>query len=476
MGQMAHSLTQNPKHKTHYLNMQLWNKHTNDNINRDWFFDFTTAEDRACDEHLISYDIRCNLAQAEMLEKIGVYSSDELNQVRGALNELHQEWVKGEFTLQQDDEDVHSAIEKALIKRCGDPGMKIHTGRSRNDQVLTDIRMFAKDQLLGAMELVNGIIGQLERLAGKYNGVMFAGYTHTQPAMPTSVDAWAYGYMDSLLQNQQALKQAFNLVDQSPLGAAAGYGVPFLSIDRELTAKLLGFSRVQWAVTAVQLQRGAHEKQVVGALSAVAYTLNRLASDVVFLSSNDRGIITLSEDQTSGSSIMPQKRNPDAWELIRAEYSWFVGVEAQLGATGVNLISGYHRDFQITKKALMDAFARAERLFRVAEKCLSGTEFNAEKCKSSLTAELFATHRALEAVVQGVPFREAYRAVGTSLENHASLEKYLEMGASAYKVAGFPGHPAAEYYQKERQAHAQWVQAELQKTNKVIEHALRPLA
>lgn len=456
--------------------MQLWNKPTSSPINRDWFFDFTTAEDRACDENLISYDIRCNLAQAEMLAKIGVYTSEELNQVREVLIRLHQEWQKGEFSLQPDDEDVHSAIEKALIKRCGDPGMKIHTGRSRNDQVLTDIRMYAKDQLLSAMGLVQGLLIQLERLASKYNGVMFAGYTHTMPAMPTSVDAWAYGYIDSLLQNQQALKQAYELLDQSPLGAAAGYGVPFLFIDRELTAKLLGFSRVQWAVTAIQLQRGAHEKHVVGALSAVAYTLNRLASDVVFLSSNDRGIITLTEDQTSGSSIMPQKRNPDAWELIRAEYSWFQGIETQLSMTGVNLINGYHRDFQITKKALMDAFARAERLYRVAEKCLFGTEFNTEQCNSSLTAELFATHRALDAVVQGVPFREAYRAVGTSLNDHASLEKYLEMGASAYKVTGFPGHPAAEYYQKERQAHAHWVQAELDKTNKVIEHALRPQA
>jgi len=456
--------------------MQLWNKHTNKSVNRDWFFDFTTAEDRACDEHLISYDIRCNLAQAEMLAKIGVYSSDELNQIRGALVELHQEWEKGQFTLQPEDEDVHSAIEKALIQRCGDPGMKIHTGRSRNDQVLTDIRMYAKDQLVSAMKLVDGLVDQLERLAAAYNGVLFAGYTHTQPAMPTSVDAWAYGYIDSLLQNQQTLKQAFDLVDQCPLGAAAGYGVPFLSIDRELTAKLLGFSRVQWAVTAVQLQRGAHEKQVVGALSAVAYTLNRLASDIVFLSSKDHGIITLSDDQTSGSSIMPQKRNPDAWELVRAEYIWFVGVEAQLGVTGVNLISGYHRDFQITKKALMDAFARAERLFRVAEQCLSGTEFKVDKCRQSLTPELFATHRALEAVVQGVPFREAYRSVGTTLEDQKSLAKFMEAGVTAYSVTGYLGNPATEYYSKLRKDINVWIQAVSASTKQTFTHLLRPKA
>lgn len=454
----------------------IWSKPTTDSVNRDWFFDFTTAEDRACDLNLISYDIRCNLAQAEMLAKIGVYTAAELEQVRGALIALHQEFEQGTFTLQSDDEDVHSAIEKALIQRCGDTGMKIHTGRSRNDQVLTDIRMYAKDQLVSAMTLVDGLVAQLERLASAYNGVLFAGYTHTQPAMPTSVDAWAYGFIDSLLQNQTTLKQVYELVDQSPLGAAAGYGVPFLDIDRELTAKLLGFSRVQWAVTAVQLQRGSHEKQIVGALNAVAYTLNRLASDIVFLSSNDRGIIDLSDNQTSGSSIMPQKRNPDAWELIRAEYSWFVGVEAQLGATGLNLISGYHRDFQITKKALMDAFARAERLFRVAEQCLSGTEFNAENCRHSLTPELFATHRALEAVVSGVPFREAYRSVGSSLEDQQSLSKYTEAGASAYFVTGYPGNPATEYYSKLRNDIKTWIQTVFASAEKTFTHLLRPKA
>lgn len=456
--------------------MQLWNKHTNESVNRDWFFDFTTAEDRACDVNLISYDIRCNLAQAEMLAKIGVYSVAELDQVRGALIALHHEFEQGTFTLQPDDEDVHSAIEKALIQRCGDPGMKIHTGRSRNDQVLTDIRMYAKDQLLSALSLVDELVAQLERLASAYNGLLFAGYTHTQPAMPTSVDAWAYGFIDSLLQNQTALKHAYELVDQSPLGAAAGYGVPFLDINRELTAKLLGFSQVQWAVTAVQLQRGSHEKQVVGALTSVAYTLNRLASDIVFLSSNDRGIIVLSDDQTSGSSIMPQKRNPDAWELIRAEYGWFVGVETQLGVTGVNLINGYHRDFQITKKALMDAFARAERLFRVAEQCLSGTEFNADNCTKSLTPELFATHRALEAVVSGTPFREAYRTVGTSLEDQQSLAKYMEAGAEAYRVTGYPGNPATEHYSKLRNDIKTWIQIASASAEKTFTHLLRPKA
>jgi argininosuccinate lyase len=455
---------------------QIWNKHNNDDLDRDWFFDFTTKEDRACDLNLISYDIQCNLAQAEMLAMIGVYSAAEFEQVRGTLIALHKEFEQGTFTLQPDDELVHSAIEKALIQRCGDPGMKIHTGRSRNDQVLTDIRMYAKDQLVSAMALVDGLIGQLERLAEAYKGVLFAGYTHTQPAMPTSVDAWAYGFIDSLLQHQMTQKHAYELVDQSPLGAAAGYGVPFLGIDRELTAKLLGFSRVQWAVTAVQLQRGSHEKQVIGALAAVAYTLNRLASDIVFLSSNDRGIISLSDDQTSGSSIMPQKRNPDAWELIRAEYSWFVGVEAQLCATGVNLISGYHRDFQITKKSLMEAFARAERLFRVAEQSLSGTEFNRDNCRQSLTPELFATHRALEAVVGGVPFREAYRAVGTSLEDQQSLAKYIESGSTAYNVIGYPGNPATAYYATLRNDTNIWIQTVNASRNQSFTNLLRPKA
>ena len=173
---------------------------------------------------------------------------------------------------------------------------------------------------------------------------------------------------------------------------------------------------------------------------------------------------------------MPQKRNPDAWELVRAEYSWFQGVEMQLAMTGVNLISGYHRDFQITKKALMDAFARAERLFRVAEQCLSGTEFNVDKCRQSLTPELFATHRALEAVVQGVPFREAYRSVGTTLEDQKSLAKFMEAGVTAYSVTGYPGNPATEYYSKLRNDIKVWIQAVSAFTKQTFTHLLRPKA
>ena len=245
---------------------KLWDKKQGDQVDRSWFYEFTANEDRAYDDYLIPFDIKCNLAQNAMLHKIGIMSDDDFASVHTALVKYYNDWVDGKFHLIDDDEDVHSAIENRLTSDCGDAGKKIHTGRSRNDQVQTDIRLYIKAKLLEVMREWVKIVQKLEKIAQNNKGVFFCGYTHTQPAMPTSVDAWAYGYIDMILCDLSSMRQSFEQIDRNPLGSAAGFGVPYLAIDRELTTSLLNFSETQHAVTAVQLSRGKLEKQLVQSL------------------------------------------------------------------------------------------------------------------------------------------------------------------------------------------------------------------
>ncbi len=378
---------------------------------RSWFYRFTAEEDRELDQRLIPYDILVNIAQCRMLRSIGVYQEEGFSKVSRALEQAWALWEKGSFELGTEDEDVHSAIERFLTNKSGPDGARIHTGRSRNDQVLADMRLFMKDAITDITELWIGIAQRLEVLGKNYNGVLFAGMTHTQPAMPHSVDAWAAGYLDLLTSDLQALQHSYDLIDQSPLGSAAGYGVPYLRIDREFLAKELGFARVQEPVAASQLSRGRFEMQVVDALSYGALTFNRMASDVVLFMHPSFSLVTLSEDQVSGSSIMPQKRNPDAWELIRATYHDVQSARTNLSGITANLGSGYHRDLQIIKKGVMVALEQSQLLATAVAHALSGLEFDRKAAEKTLTPEIFATHQANKLVAEGMPFREAYHLV-----------------------------------------------------------------
>ncbi len=449
---------------------QLWRKSDKDQVDRDWFFEFTASEDRACDEHLIPYDIKCNIAQTDMLEKIGILSPQEAGNLRSALKHYYHQWKHNEFHLTADDEDVHSAIENRLTADCGEAGKKIHTGRSRNDQVQTDIRLYVRDRLLRVASDWMVITHQLIELAKKYRGVFFAGHTHTQPAMPTSVDAWAYGYIDLLLSDLQSLRHIYEKSDVNPLGSAAGFGVPFLEIDRELTRERLGFSQTQHAVTSVQLSRGKLESGILHMLMSGALTFNRMGADIIFFAQPTAGFVHLSEDQTSGSSIMPQKRNPDAWELIRAGYAQLSGIHAQLSMAGLNLIGGYHRDLQTVKQSLIEGFERIDRLNRAVSMCLKGLQFDTEACKKSLTPELFATHKALAAVIGGGNFRDAYRQAGQVGPAEASdFENQL---STSYSVAGYPGVPATGEYQAILDDLEHWVKNRIAHHQQVDERLL----
>lgn len=381
-----------------------------------WFYRFTTGEDRILDNQLVPYDLLVNLAQARMLLKTGIYNRDGFARVEAALLEAWGMSRRGGFMLGPDDEDVHSAVEKYLTDKAGEDGSRIHTGRSRNDQVLADIRLYLKDAIPDIADCWLSAVRRLCEIAESGRGVAFAGLTHTQPAMPHSVDAWAAGYMDLLCTDLRALWQAYQVIDQSPLGSAAGYGVPHITVDRQLLADELGFSRVQEPVAAAQLSRGRFEMQLVDALSYGALTFNRMASDVVLFMHPSWSLVMLSDDQVSGSSIMPQKRNPDAWELIRGAYHEFQSARTHLASVSANLVSGYHRDLQVIKKSVMAAIEQARRLGEAAGHALAGLEFDRKAAERSLTPELYATHEANRLVAGGMPFRDAYREVATKMQ------------------------------------------------------------
>jgi argininosuccinate lyase len=449
----------------------IWQKGSvKDEIDRSWFETFTATEDRSYDEYLIPHDILGNIAQAKMLKNAGILSDSECESILTALRKYYELWEKGEFHLSDDDEDVHSAIEKHLTNDCGDAGKKIHTGRSRNDQVQTDIRIFVKDELLLIAKQWINVLVILEEIIQNHKDVFFAGTTHTQPAMPTSVDAWAAGYQDLLLADLRSLVHVFDEFNRSPLGSAAGYGTPYFDLDRTYTASLLGFSEVQVPVTAVQLNRGVNEKRLCDALGYGALTFNRMASDVVLFANPLLGYVDLSDDQVSGSSIMPQKRNPDAWELIRGNYSFFAGFSSQLTTISANLISGYHRDLQVTKKVLMDAIFRSNSMAFAVGKALGGLQFNTENCDKSLTAEVFATHEANRLVASGMPFREAYRKAAESVQNAQKLST-TDLKKS-YLSDGCPGRYDKTTYDRQKSAILQWISNETQKKEAILNKLL----
>ncbi len=449
----------------------LWSKTGNEHQDRDWFFDFTAKADRELDQYLVPYDILNNLAQARALHKSGLISEVERDQLLARLRELWETWSHSTPVITDEDEDVHSAIERILTTDLGDIGKRIHTGRSRNDQVLCDMRMYLRSTLTDIGISVSHIITRLQSIAEAKADVFFPGYTHTQPAMPNSVDAWCLGYVDLLLSDLESLQAAIEVQRWCPLGSAAGYGVPELPIDREYLASILGFEGPQIAVTAAQLSRGALELRAVDSLAYLALTLNRLASDIIMFSNPDLGWVHLSEDQTSGSSIMPQKRNPDVWELIRAHAHQFVGLSTQLFSLSSNLSSGYHRDLQLVKSIVVQAVESMQSLLDVANKALAGVHFDADKARQRLSSALFATHLANRMVAEGMPFRDAYKAAA---EQYASLKipSQEEISAS-YKHTGSIAERVSGKYEERVKSIKQWFEESRKEWDAIAEQLKR---
>src|SRR3989344_2269917 len=373
---------------------------------------FTVGNDYILDNKLIPFDCIASIAHAKMLRKVGVLSAVEEKNLIGGLNEIMNLQKNGKFVLKIEDEDCHTAIENFLTQKYGDTGKKIHTARSRNDQVLTALRLYEKDGFNKIRELLNNCQIALKATIKKYGKIPIPGYTHMRKAMPSSIGMWLGSYLESLEDNLLLLNSIHRLIDQSPLGSAAGFGVPVFKVDREFTAKELKFSRVMKNPMYAQLSRGKFEASIIGLMSSVMCDLNKLSTDLMLFSMSEFGYISLPKEFCTGSSIMPQKKNPDVLELIRAKYYVVLGEEFNVKSMIGNLPSGYNRDSQLTKEPLMNSIETTKSCLRMMALVLSGIKVNEENCKKAMTPELYATEEAYRLVKKGVPFRDAYRKIG----------------------------------------------------------------
>ncbi len=372
--------------------------------------DFTVGNDFILDLQLVKYDCLASMAHARMLGKIGILKEDEVEKLVKELYHIIKLWEDNKFTISKGQEDVHTAIENMLTEKLGPLGKKIHTGRSRNDQVLTALRMYYKDNLKACIELAKELIASIGGFSSTYGGIEYPGYTHTRKAMPTMISTWAGALVDSMNDNLLQLETALILVDQSPLGTGAGYGVP-LKLDREMTAKELGFMKVQNNPIYAQMSRGKFEATILHALSQVMYDLNRMSSDLILFSMPELGYFELPDKFTTGSSIMPQKKNPDVLELLRAKYHIVVAHEIEVKGISSNLLTGYNRDIQLTKWPIMDGFRITEQSLKISAHLFRNLKVNKANCKKGLTKDIYATKEAYDLVKKGVPFRDAYQKV-----------------------------------------------------------------
>ncbi len=389
--------------------MKLWNK----GIELDKAVEaYTVGSDPQVGLHLLPYDCQASIAHAHMLNKIGVLKADEMQKLVGGLQEIIELNKKGQFKIEQSDEDCHTAIEKYLTSKYGEAGKKIHTGRSRNDQVLVALALYQIDQLKQVKELAKAFVAAAAKSKKKFGPICMAGYTHMQKAMPSSVGLWLGAYEDAMSDNLILIDAQLKLLDQNPLGTGAGYGIPVFNLDRKMTAKELGFSKVQENPIYAQAARGKFAAGTLSVLTQVMYDLNKFASDLTLFSMAEFGYAKLPAEFTTGSSIMPQKRNPDVCELMRAKYHVVLAEEFKVKSLMANLMHGYSRDFQLTSESLLNAMDITQSSLSIAALILEKLEFDKKKCEASLTPELYATEEAYKLVKGGMAFRDAYKKVG----------------------------------------------------------------
>ena len=402
---------------------------------------FTVGDDRRHDRKLLKADAVASLAHADMLGAIGVLAAGELAALREALQEALAEIDAGRLRIEDDQEDGHSALERFLTRRAGGAGKKIHTGRSRNDQVIAALRLYTREWLLDFRAAVAGLAGALLDFAGDHERTPMAGRTHMQPAMPSTVGLWAAAFAEALIDDADLIACAYRRNDRSPLGAAAGYGAP-LPVDRAMVAAALGFAGVQNNVLYVNTSRGALEAQVVEAAGRVCGTLARLAADLLLFTMPEIGYFRLPEELTTGSSIMPQKRNPDILELVRAKAAFVDGQAAVIRSIVHHLPSGYHRDLQQTKGPFLNALEEAAGSVTVMRLAVPRLAVDHGRLRAGCTPELMATDRAYALVAQGVAFRDAYRQIGAELSTAGSGGR-LHDGAAldAALAKDYPGAP-----------------------------------
>jgi len=386
---------------------------------------FEAAQNSLLDARLIRHDVWGSLAHIAMLTKIGVLTESEHQVLQETLRNVLELEAEHAFTITLEDEDVHTCVENYLAAHAGAAGKKIHMARSRNDQVLLDLRLYSKEQLHNVAVKLCHLCSALLELAGAHAGIPMPGYTHMQRAMLSSVGLWAASFAEALLDDEQLLSAAYKLNDQSPLGSAAGYGVP-IAIDRQYCADLLGFSRVQHNVIYVQNSRGKIEAAIVQALAQIMLDLSKLAQDILLFSTVEYGFFQIPQELCTGSSIMPQKRNLGVMELVRARTQTMLALQQQILGIVSGLPSGYNMDYQETKRPFMEALDLVQESLEICTLVVSKLEVNTERLTAACTFELFAADRAYDlAAVAKLPFRDAYRIVGAEVT--AQLDRHLPL-------------------------------------------------
>ena len=386
----------------------LWNKGTacTDKVEA-----FTVGNDRILDQRLAEYDVMGSKAHITMLEKVGLLTSDELQQLTTALDEIAATIKGGDFVLEDDVEDIHSQVELLLTRKLGDIGKKIHSGRSRNDQVLVDIKLFLRDELLKFREETLTLFNKLQALSERYKDILLPGYTHAQIAMPSSFGLWFGAYAEALVNDMYMMEGAYRVVNRNPLGSAAGYGNSF-PLDREMTTELLGFASPDYNSVAAQMSRGKSERCVASAIGSLALTLNKFASDCCQYMCPNFGFIHFPDNLTTGSSIMPHKKNPDVWELVRGKCNMVLSTENEISLLCSNMPHGYHRDYQLLKDILFPALELMHSCLDMTGYMLDHIEVNEHILDNKLYDYLFTVEEVNRRVLDGVPFRDAYRQVG----------------------------------------------------------------
>ena len=394
------------------MSNKLWEKNfeVNAEIER-----FTVGRDREMDRYLAKYDVLGSMAHITMLQSIGLLEKDELTQLLAALGSIYKTCEEGQFVIEEGVEDVHSQVELMLTRKLGDMGKKIHSGRSRNDQVLVDLRLFIRQQLMEVVEDVNTLFDELIRKSNHYKDVLMPGYTHLQIAMPSSFGLWFGAYAESLVDDMLFLQAAYRMTNRNPLGSAAGYGSSF-PLNRSLTTELLGFDSMDYNVVYAQMGRGKTERNVAFAMATVAGTLAKLAFDACLFNCQNFGFIKLPKECTTGSSIMPHKKNPDVFELIRAKSNKLQALPQQVMLIMNNLPSGYFRDLQIIKEIFLPAFDELKDCLQMCAYIINKMEVDEHILDNPIYDPIFSVEEVNNLAAAGMPFRDAYKRVGLEIE------------------------------------------------------------
>jgi len=409
----ANSILSALRKKLHLCSMsKLWQKTTNVN---ELVESFTVGRDREFDRQMAAFDVLGSLAHTQMLQSIGLMSTEDLQLVQAELKSIYKDIQADNFEIEAGVEDVHSQVEMLLTRRIGDAGKKIHSGRSRNDQVLVDLKLFFRHELQQVVEEVQQLFTSLIELSEKHKDVLLPGYTHLQVAMPSSFGLWFGAYAESLADDLELVLAAYKITNKNPLGSAAGYGSSF-PLNRTLTTQLLGFESLNYNVVYAQMGSGKTERVIAQALSAVAATLARMAMDQTLYLSQNFAFVSYPENLTTGSSIMPHKKNPDVWEIMRGKCNRLQALPTDIAMMTTNLPSGYHREMQLLKELLFPAFTELKSCLHMANFMLQNITVKTNILDDAKYAYLFSVEEVNKQVLRGVPFRDAYKQVGLAIE------------------------------------------------------------